>query len=179
MSGLIMSGALRADRHVERWIVAHRVGWLDWFSIGLSRVGTLGLVFLAIALVLAVLRRSPALFVLVLAADGVADLLAELVKEATGRHRPPVHRLGPAVGSSSFPSGHAATAFACATMLAASVPRLRVPIFALAVLVALSRLYNGDHYPLDVLAGAALGVLTALLLLGATRRGLLRGRRAS
>jgi undecaprenyl-diphosphatase len=138
----------------------------------------LGLVFLAIALVLALLRRSPALFVLVLAADGAADLLTTLLKELTGRHRPPVHRLGPAVGSSSFPSGHATTAFACATMLAALVPRLRVPLFALAALVALSRLYNGDHYPLDVLAGAVLGVATALLLLSTTRRGSRRGRRA-
>jgi undecaprenyl-diphosphatase len=81
-----------------------------------------------------------------------------------------VHRLGHAVGSSSFPSGHATTAFACATMLAAFAPRLRVPLFALAALIALSRLYNGDHYPLDVLAGAALGTATAAILLKTSRR---------
>ena len=173
-----MKGTLDPDRHVERWIVEHRVGWLDWLSIGLSRIGALGLVFLAIALVLALLRRRPVLFVPVFAADGAADLLTELLKKAIGRERPPVHRLGGAVGSSSFPSGHAATAFACATVLAALAPRLRVPLFALAVLIALSRLYNGDHYPLDVLAGAALGVATALLLLAAVRRGLRPGRRA-
>jgi undecaprenyl-diphosphatase len=138
----------------------------------------LGLVFLAIALVLALLRRRPALFVLVLAADGAADVVTTLLKELTGRQRPSVHRLGPSVGSSSFPSGHAATSFACATVLAAFVPRLRAPLFALAVLIGLSRLYNGDHYPLDVLAGAAFGVVTALLLLSVTRRGSRRGRRA-
>ncbi len=115
---------------------------------------------------------------LVFAADGAADLLAEILKRLTGRARPPVHRLGGPVGSSSFPSGHATTAFACATVLAAFAPRLRVPLFALAVLIALSRLYNGDHYPLDVLAGAVLGVVTALLLLSAARRGSRPGRRA-
>jgi hypothetical protein len=34
---------LTLDRRVEAWIVAHRTGWLDWLFIGLSRVGTLGL----------------------------------------------------------------------------------------------------------------------------------------
>ena len=111
---------------------------------------------------LAVLRRQPAIFVFVLAADGIADLLATLVKDATGRARPPVHRLGAAVSSSSFPSGHAATSFACATVLASFAPRLRAAFFALAVLIALSRLYNGDHYPLDVAAGSLLGALVGL-----------------
>jgi membrane-associated phospholipid phosphatase len=120
--------------------------------------------------VLALLRRQPALFVLVLAADGAADLLATLLKDATGRARPPVHRLGAAVSSSSFPSGHAATSFACATVLAALVPRLRLVFFALAVLIALSRLYNGDHYPLDVVAGALLGALVGLAVLRVRRR---------
>jgi undecaprenyl-diphosphatase len=113
------------------------------------------------------LRRRPALFALVFAADGAADLLAEILKRLTERARPPVHRLGASVGSSSFPSGHATTAFACATVLAAFAPRLRVPLFALAVLIALSRLYNGDHYPLDVMAGSLLGALVGLAVLRA------------
>lgn len=138
----------------------------------------LGLVFLAIALVLALLRRRPALFVLVFAADGAADLLAEILKRLTGRARPPVHRLGPAVGSSSFPSGHATTAFACATVLAAFAPRLRMPLFVLAVLIALSRLYNGDHYPLDVIAGSLLGALVGLAVLRAVAGHHRRGARA-
>ena len=62
------------------------------------------------------------------------------------------------------------TSFACATVLSAFAPRWRVPFFLLATLIALSRLYNGVHYPTDVVAGALLGVLTALLLLGASRR---------
>jgi undecaprenyl-diphosphatase len=130
----------------------------------------LGLVWLAIALALAVVRRRPSVFALVLVADVAADLLADLGKALVHRHRPFVHQLGPATTTHSFPSGHSATSFACAVVLAALAPRLRVPLYALAVLIALSRLYNGDHFPLDVLAGAALGSIVALVVLRVSRR---------
>jgi undecaprenyl-diphosphatase len=107
----------------------------------------------------------------VLGADAAADLLASLGKLLIHRHRPFVHQLGPAESTHSFPSGHAATSFACATVLATAWPWLRAPAYVLAALIALSRLYDGDHFPLDVLAGAALGVATARLLLAAARRG--------
>jgi undecaprenyl-diphosphatase len=127
-------------------------------------------VWLAIALALAVVRRRPSVFALVLVADVAADLLADLGKELVHRHRPFVHQLGPSTATHSFPSGHSATSFACAVVLASLAPRLRVPLYALAVLIALSRLYNGDHFPLDVLAGAALGSIVAVVVLRVSRR---------
>ena len=126
--------------------------------------------WLAIALALAVVRRRPSVFALVLVADVAADLLADLGKELVHRHRPFVHQLGPSTATHSFPSGHSATSFACAAVLASLAPRLRVPLYALAVLIALSRLYNGDHFPLDVLAGAALGSIVAVVVLRVSRR---------
>jgi undecaprenyl-diphosphatase len=164
------------EKHLEHWIVGQRVGWLNWFFIGLSWVGTWGAVWLAIALVLAVIWRRPSIFVTVLVADLAADLLAELGKVIVHRHRPFEHQLGPASSTHSFPSGHTATSFACATVLSAFAPRWRVPFFVLAALIGFSRVYNAMHYPTDVLAGAVLGVLTALLLLAASRR---RSRRAT
>jgi undecaprenyl-diphosphatase len=57
----------------------------------------------------------------------------------------------------SFPSGHAATAFLMATLLSERYPRAKEFFYGAAVLVAVSRLLIGVHYPSDVLAGAFLG----------------------
>jgi len=127
-------------------------------------------VWIAIAAVLAVLWRRPAVLVQVVVAVAAADLLADLGKAVVPRHRPFEHQLGPSARTHSFPSGHASTSFAGATALAEFLPRFRIPLYVLAVLIAYSRLYDGDHYPTDVLAGAVLGVATALLLRAAARR---------
>lgn len=166
---------MRWERHLEHWIVAHRVGWLDWLFIALSWVGTFGAVWIVIALALAVVWRRPSIIVLVVAAVVGGELYSDLGKAIIARHRPFEHQLGPTSSTHSFPSGHSATSFASATVLASFAPRLRVPLYALAALIAFSRVYNGMHYPTDVLAGAAGGVAIALLLLAASRR---RARRA-
>jgi undecaprenyl-diphosphatase len=113
---------------------------------------------------------------------GVAILFAEsssgALKELVERDRPPLSRPVPeplleTPSTYSFPSGHATVAFACATVLALAVPRLRWWLYALAALIAFSRVYVGVHYPGDVVAGAVLGVAiaTALrMLAGALRR---------
>ncbi|MFL5953653.1 MAG: phosphatase PAP2 family protein [Gaiellaceae bacterium] len=163
------------ERHLEHWIVGQRVGWLDDFFIALSWIGSLGAVWVAIALAVAVAWRRPSVLLMVVAADAAGDLVSNVGKALIPRHRPFEHQLGPPSSTHSFPSGHAATSFACATVLAHYVPRLRVVFFVLAALIAFSRVYNGMHYPSDVLAGSILGVLTALLLLAAVR---LRSRRA-
>ena len=63
----------------------------------------------------------------------------------------------------SFPSGHTAVAFGVATALAAGDARIAAAEFALASAIGLSRVYLGAHYPLDVAAGATLGVISGLL----------------
>jgi len=160
------------DRRVEHWIVMHRVAPLDDLFVWLSRLGTFGLVWLVMGVAVAVALRRPSVLLLVVAADVVADLTASGLKELVGRPRPDeVHRLV-AASDLSFPSGHAATSFACALVLAVAVPRLALPFLVLAAAIAFSRLYVGVHYPLDVLGGAGLGLVaaTALLLLGGARR---------
>jgi membrane-associated phospholipid phosphatase len=130
-----------------------------------------------VALGLALLRRRPELLLLVLAADAVSDLLALAIKRFVDIERPAVRYAHPKAlvavpHDHSFPSGHAATSFACATVLALAAPRLAIPLYLLAAAIAYSRVYVGVHYPLDVLAGALLGVgvATALLKLVRVRR---------
>jgi membrane-associated phospholipid phosphatase len=65
--------------------------------------------------------------------------------------------------SFSFPSGDASLAFAMAMSLSLAMPRLRPLWWTLAVIVAVERVAENAHYPSDVVAGAALGVLVAML----------------
>lgn len=150
---------------------------LDPLFEALTYLGTFASVWLLAAAALAVAWRRPMIFARVGAAALVAEIVSATIKDSTDRARPPLRMPDPAPlvglpGTSSFPSGHATVAFACAVMLARTDRRLAAPAFALAAGIAWSRVYVGVHYPLDVLAGAVLGVLlaTALLLLGAALR---------
>jgi undecaprenyl-diphosphatase len=152
------------------------VGALDPIAVALSWLGTGGAVWLALALVMALLWRRPALLVWVGAADLIAYLAAEGLRDGIGRARPPlafpeIKTLVPLPRNPSFPSGHATISFACALVLAAAARarRNRALLLALALLIALSRIYAGVHYPLDALGGAALGTAIGLLLVTAAR----------
>ncbi len=126
--------------------------------------------------------RRPGILLEVIAAALASELLSYGLRQWIARDRPPVTYARPKalVGvphSGSFPSGHTMTAFACATVLAWTVPRLAVPLFALAAAIGFSRIYVGVHYPSDAVGGAALGlaIATALQWLVTSRR---RSRRA-
>lgn len=79
---------------------------------------------------------------------------AEAVPEARRLHKRPT--------SSSFPSGHAASAAAFVTAAALESPRLGIALAPLAAAVAYSRVHTGVHWPSDIGAGAVLGALVAL-----------------
>jgi membrane-associated phospholipid phosphatase len=64
---------------------------------------------------------------------------------------------------SSFPSGHTTFTFSQAVIYSHHCPKLKVPLFLYAATVGFARIYLAKHYPTDVIAGAALGVLTGYL----------------
>lgn len=122
-----------------------------WIVVGLA-LGTVG---------------GPRFFGLLGLGSGFAVILSQLLKRLFCRERPHLTIQGLAAlaeipDAFSFPSGHTAAAFAAATALAGEGTGLAVLVTVLAIGIALSRIYLGAHYPLDVLAGAALGLSTGL-----------------
>jgi undecaprenyl-diphosphatase len=136
---------------------------------GLSVAGRLGLLWIGIALVLCTLYRRWGVLGLTIVAVALADVTATGLKGLFDRPRPPLRypNQDPLVAvpdTASFPSGHAATSFAAATILAFAFPRVAPLFYILASAVGFSRVYLGVHYPLDIVGGAVLGTLIALAL---------------
>ncbi|MGJ4928716.1 phosphatase PAP2 family protein [Bradyrhizobium sp. HKCCYLS2038] len=99
-------------------------------------------------------------------------LAAQVLKYVIGRGRPFVggeanaFHFDPFNGTPAYfsmPSAHAVTAFALAFAISAVWPRLRIPMFIYAAIIALSRLVLLAHHPSDVVAGAVLGLACAML----------------
>ncbi|HCK81173.1 MAG TPA: phosphatase PAP2 family protein [Candidatus Competibacter sp.] len=111
-------------------------------------------------------------FLVLVATVAAGDVLGDLLKEWFAEPRPcqaifeQLRALGGAVADrcgtalNGMPSNHAINFFAAASFVAIAAPRCgwRVGLFAVALLVGLSRIYLGKHYPSQVLAGAAIGV---------------------
>jgi undecaprenyl-diphosphatase len=140
----------------------------------LGSTGVLTVMVLAIAGFLAMTRKGhAALFVLASVTGGV--LISQATKWAYARPRPDLVPHGAEVFTASFPSGHsmmsAVVYLTLGALLARTQPDRAVKAYVLAiavmltVLVGVSRVYLGVHWPTDVLAGWALGGLWALVCL--------------
>jgi undecaprenyl-diphosphatase len=92
--------------------------------------------------------------------------LYKVLKQRIKRDRPCVvisgvyKRISPS-DQFSFPSGHTAAAFVIATSISHFLPVLLVPVYFWALLVGISRIYLGVHYPTDILAGLVIGIFSA------------------
>jgi undecaprenyl-diphosphatase len=122
-----------------------------------------------------VLRREALMIVLSVA---ISAIVANLLKYAVDLPRP--YEIYPFIvklssgGSPSFPSGHTADAFAFAVALGLVYRKwyFYIPCLVWAALVGYSRMNLGVHFPSDVLAGAIIGIVSAIVYIGLIKRNL-------
>ncbi|CFX31959.1 Phosphoesterase PA-phosphatase related [Candidatus Filomicrobium marinum] len=149
--------------------------WLEGTVRDFTALGSTGVVVLIVvisALFLLITRKGHSALYVVLAVVG-GTLLNNLLKIGFGRPRPDIITHGTEVHTLSFPSGHsmmsAVVYLTLGMLLARSQPDPRVKIFIFSVcvlltlMIGLSRIYLGVHWPTDVLAGWTLGAGWALL----------------
>jgi membrane-associated phospholipid phosphatase len=162
------------DASLFRWVIAHRTPLLDQTMVTLAHGGGLVWTLGAVMLGLVFRGRWPGVFQVTLAI-GLAALLADFAaKPIIARHRPFVsitdyEVMAKPQRSGSFPSTHAAAAFAGAFAMGRLFPELHGALWLVAALVAFARIYVGVHYPLDVIGGAVIGVAAAGFAVGGTR----------
>ncbi|MEZ0449169.1 phosphatase PAP2 family protein [Cellulomonas sp. ICMP 17802] len=171
------------DRRTYEVVAGLSTPLLDEPMRVVSRVADHSKPWLATAAVLAVVggptgRRAALAGV---AAIGATSFVVnQPMKRAGSRRRPdrrsmrvPVARWIPMPASTSFPSGHSASAAAFAVAVGGVIPQLRVPLRVAAATVAFSRVYTGVHYPGDVIVGAVTGAVvgrtTSRLVMRMTR----------
>jgi membrane-associated phospholipid phosphatase len=160
----------KSDAAIERWFARDRVTDLNKITHYATYLGetvpviVIGLILALLARLLWKRWREAALVAVALSGEVVIFVVITLLID---RHRPAVHHLDAAPPTSSFPSGHTAASVVLYFLIALlfsyrlrnqSGRRLLWVVAALvAVVVGLSRLYRGMHYPTDVLSGALLG----------------------
>ena len=160
------------DRSIHNAVASTPTPALDVPMTWISNAATYSRLWVVIAAVLAVAggRRGRRAAVRGLTAIGATSITANLVvKCLVPRRRPAISTNTEAretrmPRSSSFPSGHAASAFAFAAAATAEIPQLALPLYALATAVGYSRVHIGVHYPSDVLGGAVLGLAVGTMV---------------
>lgn len=158
------------DQAVQDAVAGTATPHLDRLMVGVSTAANYSRLWLVTAAAVAALgggrgRRAACQGVLAIAVTSAVTNL--LLKPLAGRQRPARSgrrrvqdsRRVRQPASRSFPSGHAASAFAFATATGQAAPHLRLPLYLAAATVAYSRVHTGVHYQSDVAAGALVGSL--------------------
>jgi undecaprenyl-diphosphatase len=164
-------GNVLGDRTIPHWFAAHRTpGWTRWSLVFTTLGATQAILIVTLAtcvIFLAVTRHwRPVLFIGILMAGELAAFLtaAAVVK----RPRPDVSHLDSHLPTSAYPSGHEAAT--CCIYIAVAILVIGhargwwrwlflIPAIAMPVLVAISRMYRGEHHPTDILGSMIFSAL--------------------
>jgi membrane-associated phospholipid phosphatase len=177
--GLALSLLWSTGNRIDDWVFMNvnmwglRPRWLDWLMLALTQLGSGALAWILAGLFYQI-GAHPLAYALGLGTLALW-LIVELLKAIIRRPRPYAlegsRMVGRRMPGRSFPSGHSSQVFFVAGLLTAALTMpwwMEAALFSLALLVGVTRLYVGAHYPRDVLAGAALGtafgLLTALVM---------------
>ena len=175
---LLDDWAIARQRQLPPWVIGTfasitefgKSGWFLWpigiLVIALAAPATRDIGRRANLVITSLVLRLEFLFF----AIGIPALIVTIVKRLIGRVRP--SDLGPfqyvpfswRPDYASMPSGHSTAAFAAAFAVGAVWPRARVPMWIYALVIAISRVAVHAHFPSDVIAGAFVGILGAVLV---------------
>lgn len=158
------------DGNILLWIQEHiRHEFLTPIVVFITTLGNSGIIWILLCLLLLLPKKTRNIGIM-----GVIALCLSLIvnngilKHVVARTRPyevvaGLQALIPFPTDFSFPSGHTAASFAAGIVFFKKLPRkFGVPALILAILISLSRLYVGVHYPTDIIGGAISGTLLAL-----------------
>ncbi len=159
---------LNLDRHFFRYLNGWHTPFMDYTNFFLSFIGE-GAVTVFIFIIWYIFSRKK-IALLGIGSMAASGIITQILKKIFARPRPlavltSVHTFGNAFKCSSFPSGHATTIFAAATILAFSYKKFAPFFYLLAFAVSYSRVYLGMHWPSDVIAGGIIGYATSKLFL--------------
>lgn len=164
-----MNWFLTLDGNILLWIQEYvRKDRLDQVVTFITNLGNAGWFWLVLSVLLLffVKYRKTGLISLVAILIGFV-ITNLLLKNIVNRIRPyevveGLRFIGKMPHDASFPSGHSTCSMATSVVLLKKLPKKAgIPLFVLGILICLSRLYVGVHYPTDVLMGAAVGIVSA------------------
>lgn len=152
-----------------------RFEWLNPIVLFITSLGNAGMIWILLAVLFLVQKKYQKTGISIAVALLLGLLVTNiLLKNWVCRPRPyvTIPELDALVTAAdwSFPSGHSTSSMAAAVVIFCRTPKkIGIPAMILGVLICLSRLYVGVHYPSDVVCGALIGILAAVCALRITR----------
>ncbi|MDH6603415.1 undecaprenyl-diphosphatase [Bacilli bacterium PM5-9] len=156
---------MNIDKVIIQFITCNRIDILNPVFISLTYLGELMIIWLIITLILLYKNKQLNLLKVFIPTYLISFIINDvIIKNIIQRPRPfMVHDfIKPLVempSSYSMPSGHSASSFVAATLLAYYFPKYKVLFYILACLIAFSRVYVGVHFFSDVVLGALVGFI--------------------